>query len=144
MAFLSPRKTKELIKGQLILPSVIVWEDSDSLKTVSPSNPLPVKIITGGVEYGFSFIGSGKKIISTAGTRETLVNTSTPCKEVLIMALPTNTGEIWVGDSNVSASDNIGVVLYSKDAVLIEIDNLQKVYLDATIDGEGVSYIYIN
>jgi len=142
MVFLSPRKTKELIKGQLILPSVIVWEDTDSLKTVSPSNPLPVTVVTGGI--GYSFIGSGKKIISTAGTRETLVSSSTPCKEVLIMALPGNTGEIWVGDSNVSAANKIGIVLYKNDAVSIQIDNLQKIYLDATVNGEGVSYIYVN
>jgi hypothetical protein len=142
MAFLSPRKTKELIKGQLILPSVIVWEDTDSLKTVSFSDPLPVTVVSGGT--GFSFIRSGKKIISTAGAKETLVNSSTPCKEVLIMALPDNTGEIWVGDENVSASEKIGIVLYKGDAVSIQIDNLQKIYLDATVDNEGVSYIYIN
>jgi len=142
MAFLSPRKTKELIKGQLILPSVIVWEDTDSLKTVSPSNPLPVSVVSGGL--GFSFIGSGKKTITTAGVKETLVSSSTPCKEVLIMALPSNTGEIWVGDSNVSATNKVGIVLYKNDAVSIQIDNLQKIYLDATVSGDGVSYIYLN
>jgi len=142
MAFLSPRKTKELIKGQLILPSVIVWEDTDSLKTVSLSNPLPVTVVAGGV--GYSIIESGKKIITTAGTKETLVSSSTPCKEVLIMALPSNTGEIWVGDSNVSATNKIGIVLYKNDAVLIPIDNLQKIYLDATVSGDGVSFIYLN
>jgi hypothetical protein len=142
MPFLSPRATKELVKGKQILPSLLVWEDTDSLKTVSFSNPLPVTVVSGGT--GFSFIGSGKKIISTAGVKETLVSSSTPCKEVLIMALPDNTGEIWIGDNNVSASSKIGIVLYKNDAVSIQIDNLQKIYLDATVDGEGVSYIYIN
>jgi hypothetical protein len=142
MAFLAPRKTKELIKGKLIVPSVLVWEDTDSLKTVSFSDPLPVTLVSGGA--GYSIIGSGKKIITTAGVKETLVSSSTPCKEVLVMALPTNTGEIWVGDANVSASDKIGIVLYKGDAISIQIDNLQKIYLDATVDGDGVSFIYVN
>jgi hypothetical protein len=142
MAFLAPRKTKELVKDEFILPTLVVWEDVDSLKTVSLSSPLPVSIVSGGSVY--SVIGSGKKIIDTAGMKETLVNSSTPCREVLIMALPTNTGEIWVGDSNVSANNKIGIVLYKGDAISIQIDNLQKIYLDATANGDGVSYIYIN
>ena len=37
-----------------------------------------------------------------------------------------------------------GIALESKDVYSLEIDNLNKVYIDAEVNGEGVSFTYWN
>lgn len=88
-----------------------------------------------------STIYNGKKTVTTAGTAEALAD-STPVKSVVIKALYSNTGKVYVGDSSVSSSN--GFELEAGDAIAIEIDNLNKIYIDADNSGEGVSYIAIN
>ena len=189
MAFFSIRKEKQLTQGEFIHPTLVVWEDSSALRSVSASHPLPVNVVSGGTsgeQYadgtpvdashkgnlvlgtdgsnyqilavdsdghlqvdilsGCSFstpstIYNGKKTITTAGTAEALAS-STAVKSVVIKALYSNTGKVYVGNSSVSSSN--GVELEAGDAIGIDIDNLNKIYIDADNDGEGVSYIATN
>lgn len=85
-----------------------------------------------------STIYNNHKTVTTAGTAEALA-ASTAVKSVVIRALLSNTGVIYVGDSSVSSSN--GIELQAGDAITIEIDDLAKVYLDASVSGEGVSYL---
>lgn len=89
-----------------------------------------------------SVITNGRKVVSTAGTRETLVAVSTPAKGVVIMAISTNTGITAVGGATVvaTAATQQGVVILAGEAVTLAIDDLIKVYLDVTISGNGVIY----
>jgi len=105
----------------------------------SPSNPA-IK-----AEHNITTIGDGRKVVTTAGTREALAS-STPCKRVVITAETDNTGIIVVGGSTVVAATATrqGTPLYAGDSFELEIDNLADVYLDATVDGEGVTYTYFN
>jgi anti-sigma factor RsiW len=149
MPFLSPRKTKDIHKGEFIMPSLLVWEDTNQLRVVSADYPLPVSVVSGGSGGGSSVpttIISGRKTIATAGVRETLVASSTPAKQIVITALNSNTGEIWVGDNTVSGGDGSqkGNPLFAGESVVLEIDDAQKVYLDATVNGEGVTFNILN
>lgn len=86
-------------------------------------------------------IAHGSKAVTTAGTPVPLA-ASTTCKRITIQANTDNTGIIVVGGSGVSAASGTGVALYAGDAYELEIDNLADVYLDSSVNGEGVRFTY--
>jgi hypothetical protein len=91
-----------------------------------------------------STITDGRKTVTTAGTRVQIVTASTVCRSVTVTALEGNTGVICVGGSTIVASlgTRTGIPLNPGDSVVIEIDNLNKIWLDSAVSGEGVSYYY--
>lgn len=115
---------------------VKIVDESGTL--ISASNPLDVSTtpsVTG--------LADGVKIITTAGTDEVLAS-STICKWVSIQAQTDNTGLIAIGASGVDATVATGtsVVLYPGDVISFEIDNLNNIFVDSTVDGEGVRFFY--
>lgn len=84
---------------------------------------------------------NGNKNVTTAGTRVTLAS-STSCKSVTIKAKVANTGTIYVGDTSVSSSN--GFALAAGETVSLDIANLNTVNLDASVSGEGVTYVGVN
>ena len=90
-----------------------------------------------------SGISDGRKVVTTAGTREALA-ASTACTKVVICAETDNTGVIVVGGTTCVASlaTRRGIPLESGDTVTIEIDNLSKINLDSTVNGDGVTFTY--
>jgi hypothetical protein len=93
------------------------------------------------VEVAPTTILNGKKTVTTAGTRVILAS-STACKSVTIKALSSNTGTIYVGDSTVASTN--GLELLAGDAVSLDIANLNTVNIDASVSGEGVTYLGVN
>lgn len=90
-----------------------------------------------------SSIGDGSKAVTTAGTAETLIGSSTPCKKVLIWCSDGNTGaKAYVGGSTVSSTS--GVAIYKGGVTVIEIDDLQKIYVDVDTSGDGVQFTYVS
>lgn len=92
-----------------------------------------------------SSIGDGLKVVTTSGTAVALA-ASTACSRVWITANATNTGTILVGGTTVVAASGAtrrGYALQSGDSVIIDIDNLSKVFIDSTVNGEGVHYTYV-
>lgn len=85
-------------------------------------------------------VGNGKKTVATAGTRVTL-SSSTICKSVTIKALIANTGTIYIGDTSVAASN--GFALLAGESISLDIANLTTVNLDSSVNGEGVTYVYV-
>ena len=60
-----------------------------------------------------------------------------------MMASPSNTGYIWVGGSSVAADGSGGGVrLGPGDFYSMEIDNITKVYVIATVNNEDIMYSY--
>lgn len=90
-----------------------------------------------------SSVGDGRKVVATAGTAEALA-TSTSCKSVTITAETDNTGVISVGGSTVVAAlaTRRGTPLNAGDSMSIGINDLSKIYLDTTVNGDGVTYTY--
>ncbi len=84
----------------------------------------------------------GRVTVTTAGTRVQLSSSSIPVRSVCVKALTANTGNMLVGDSTVSVSN--GYELPKDLSVCLDVNNLNLVYVDATVNGEKVCYIGIN
>jgi hypothetical protein len=89
-------------------------------------------------------IGDGRAVVTTAGTAVPISSKSVFAYGVAVTALSTNTGVICVGSTTVvaAAGTRRGSPLNAGDSVLIDIDDISRVYIDATVSGEGVSYTY--
>jgi len=81
----------------------------------------------------------GQKVVATAGTELALAASQALLSGVTIKALHANTGWIYIGTNPVTLTT--GFVLDAGEQIFIEIDNLSKVYVDCSFNGEGVSYI---
>ena len=78
--------------------------------------------------------------VTTAGERVRLPDI--PCREVTLIAKRTVTGYIYAGDSLVS-NLRYGVELASKEAFTFAVANANQVWIDASVSGEGISYVAI-
>ena len=101
---------------------------------VSEQNPLPIE------EIGSSRIKGALATVTAAGTRVQLPDY--PCMEVTVIALRTNTGYIYAGGNDVSSSI-FGVELAATGSYLFRVNNTNLIYIDASISGEGVSYVAV-
>ena len=90
-----------------------------------------------------SILGGGRTLVSAAGTAVQLSSTATETNWIKVQAISTNTNAVWVGGSGVK-NDNTGggMRLTAGEAIPLEVDNLNKVYVDATTNNEGVIYLY--
>jgi hypothetical protein len=87
------------------------------------------------------------KTVTTAGTAVRLAASSTPAAWVTIQALSTNTGVICVGGSNVLAAMKNGTCLAAGQAAPFYatpayIYDLNTIWIDSTVNGEGVGVTY--
>jgi len=92
------------------------------------------------------------KTVTAAGTAEPLVASETRCIMVLIQAKIANTGSVFIGDVNVDSTN--GIELYipgsaTPDSIQIgspnnhDTFNLQDLWLDSGVNGEGVNVLYM-
>lgn len=84
---------------------------------------------------------SNVRLVAVAGTQVTLGVAATRIRTVVIKALVTNTGNIYVGGATVSAAD--GYVLDAGDVLSLSVTPLTAIWIDADVGGEGVSYIAV-
>jgi len=91
---------------------------------------------------GNSSFGDGNKTVTTAGTSVQLSSSSVPAKKITIQAKSANTGSIYVGSSTVSATR--GIELLPTGTITLSVNNLNLIYIDASVSGEGITYIYEN
>lgn len=81
---------------------------------------------------------NNQKTVTTAGTRVQL-QTNTLKVGVIIQALSTNTGLIYVGDSAVSASN--GFELQPGQATSAGVSNTNALWIDASVNGSKICFI---
>ena len=89
---------------------------------------------------GFGSIGHGNN--TAVGTSAEVLASSQACKHIDVMAAIANTGIIYVGGSGVTAANGIG--LYAGDVYSLDIDDVNDVYVVASVNGEDVQYVYYN
>lgn len=89
---------------------------------------------------GSSSLTAAKLSVPSAGTRQQLPNV--PCREVTLIGLSSNTGSIYVGGSNVSSAV-FGAELSAKDSITLPVNNTNLIWIDASVSGEGISYVAI-
>lgn len=78
--------------------------------------------------------------VPLAGARQQLPDKA--CREVTIIAKRGNTGYIYVGKSTVS-STVYGAELGELDSITLAVSNTNEIYIDASVSGEGISYVAI-
>ena len=88
---------------------------------------------------------SGKKTVAAAGTAVQLgtIQTNAP---VMIKALPGNTNTVYVGNNGAGDVDSTnGLALAAGDAIVMAyLGNLGALWVDAAVNGEGVSWLVID
>ena len=87
---------------------------------------------------------TGTKTVSVAGTAEVLGSSQTiPSGYALVIkALKANTGKVHIADSASEAqTDTSAYELSAGEAITLNIDNVNRIYVDANVSGEGVTYI---
>ena len=82
-------------------------------------------------------ISHNKTSVTTAGTRVQMPTFA--CQSVTVKALVANTGLIYIGGSTVSSTN--GFQLSAGDSVSMDISNVNVLYIDSSVNGEGVSWI---
>jgi len=114
--------------------------------TVSVNSHAVTNAGTFAVQAGHDITGLASDDNDTVGTSAEKISGAdgdVACKRVDIMAHPSNTGEIWVGDSAVTTNGgNGGIRLLAGDFYSMDIDNTGDVYVVASVDGENVCFNY--
>lgn len=93
---------------------------------------------------GTSSPGNVRKTVTTAGTAEKLSATALPIRRAVVCALSTNTGVVVVGGSGViaAAGTRNSPYLNAGDTIELGSVDLSAVYVDSTVNGEGVAVYY--
>jgi hypothetical protein len=91
-----------------------------------------------------STIRNGVRVVTTAGTHVQLSLVSIPCRWVAIQAQTDNTAAVAVGGNDVDATvaTGDGILLDPGEKAVLPVDNLQALWLDALVNGEGVRFCY--
>ena len=106
---------------------------------VQISGPVGIDPATNAVQLsGSNVVKSGQKNVTTAGTQVALGATQ-DYKEINIIAKPTNTGLIYIGESTVDSTT--GAILPAGGYVTLQFVDIADVYIDSSVNGEGVSWI---
>lgn len=88
-------------------------------------------------------LGNGRKVVAEKEKPEVLA-TTTGCLWVTIEAETDNTGEITVGGTGLvgKLADRTGITLDKGEKATLEVGDLAQVWLDTTVNGDGVTYVY--
>jgi len=88
---------------------------------------------------------SGRQTVTTGGTAVQLSTTATPILEVAVTAETDNTNPVTVGASTVvgALATRKGTPLAAGETVVLAVNDLSKVYIDAVTNTEGVTYTAI-
>ena len=126
-------------KVQLIDADGDPVDDGSGKLNVNATLVAGATIDIGDVEIkGHGTINSGQN--DTVGTSAEVLTSTVSAKHVDIMAAIANTGIIYVGGSGVTSAT--GIALYPGDVYSLDIDDLNDVYVVATVNGENVQYTY--
>jgi hypothetical protein len=83
---------------------------------------------------------NGQTLVAIPGAAEVLA-AAQAIISVTIIALPTNTGLIYVGNAGVNAAN--GTPRNAEQSITLDVDSLDDVWIDAAVGGEGVAYIAV-
>ena len=88
---------------------------------------------------------SGQKTVTAAGTAEALGSAQVSAP-IMIKALDTNTGKIYVGnDGSGDVDSSNGIVLLASEVLLFNwVGNLASIMVDASVNGEGVAWLLMD
>ena len=106
----------------------------------------PVDGTRGSAVYdaGASTVGDGRKVVTTAGVRVQF--DSQACKYVIITGEEDNTDIVTVGGSTVvgATATRRGTPLTAFQYMRFDVSNMNLLYLDSEVNGEGVTYTWFS
>ena len=115
-------------------------------------NAIPILINSSGIIITVpgapSAIANGKQTVAVSGSAVQLTTASTACVEVILTANSSNGGIIAFGGSGINAVSNgsitiNGSYLFGSATQKIPIDDVSKIFIDASVSGNGVSFTYV-
>ena len=80
--------------------------------------------------------------IPTSGSPVPVEGVDTNCDVIVIAADKDNQGRIWIGASDIRATEKNGIPLSAEGIVTIQADQLNHVFVDAEVSGDNFSYYY--
>lgn len=88
---------------------------------------------------------SGQKTVTAAGT-EVVLGTIQVNAPLMVKALDTNSGKIYIGNNgDGTVSSATGLVLLAGESVVFEwVGSLAAIWIDASVNGEGVAWLALN
>ncbi len=87
---------------------------------------------------------SGQKTVTTAGTAVAL-GTQQIASSILVKALTTNTGLVYVGNDGGDVTSSTGYPLDVGDQVIFDhVANLANIMVNSAVNGEGVAWIVLD
>jgi hypothetical protein len=88
---------------------------------------------------------SGQKTVTTAGT-ELALGTQQIAGPILVKALTTNTGLVYVGNvGDGTVSSSTGYPLAAGDQIIFDhVANLANIMVDSAVNGEGVAWLVLD
>jgi len=88
---------------------------------------------------------SGQKTVTTAGTEVQLSSNLVANCAVMVKALTTNTGLVYVGQVAGVVSSSTGMPLAAGDVIIFDnVGNLNEIWVDSAVNGEGVAYLLLS
>lgn len=92
----------------------------------------------------FKIIADGTAKVVTPGTAVQLAATSTPCRHVEVSAFQENAGVLVIGSSTAlaTAGSRRGRNLAPGETVIIPVNDVSLLYIDALTANDGISYVY--
>ncbi len=90
-------------------------------------------------------VGSDRKVVAASATAEPIEATKNVVDILVITAETNNTKAIAVGGSTVVAAVGTrkGTPLFAGDSMTLEGVDLNKIFLDSNLSGEGATYTYL-
>lgn len=82
-------------------------------------------------------VASGRETVAAAGTEEQMPTVT--CVAVSVKALSTNTGVVYLGAAGVSSAN--GREMEPGEVLDLAVDNVNRLWLDVAVNGEGVTYL---
>lgn len=113
-------------------------------RPVGTTNPVPVTLVQpASASTTAATLAGDSKTVAATGTPEALVGVSTLVETVIISPLRSNTGLAYVGFSATNDTQQIEtpIVLAAPDGKKLD---LSLIYVDVTVNGEGVRYSTID
>jgi hypothetical protein len=85
---------------------------------------------------------SGQITVTTSGTA--VQGTSQNGRLFALKAHPDNTDVVWVGNVSGDVASTNGFPLEAGETVVLSLDNLDDIYVDADVNGEKLCWIRLN
>jgi len=121
-----------------------VTDDSSKDITQLRVDPISKKLLVIALSElsGHAKVGNGSLTITTAGSRVQLPSIS--CKTLTVQAGENNVGVVVLGGTLVVAAETTrsGVLLFPSQSISVNPQNLNQYYVDSTVSGDSILYIY--